>query len=75
MRLGLRDESVDEARQFDRQRPCGIPKVHARQCRNLVVTRAPGADASAQLWSNVSDEGVFESAVDILVGFLGDQCS
>ena len=73
VRLGLRDEGVDEAQDVACDRARVVEQVHPHERRDLVVAAAAGAQLAAELGTDVCDERLLERAVHVLVVRTGLQ--
>ena len=67
VRLGLRDDGVDETKDVARDRAGVIQQVHPHERRDLVVAAAAGAQLAAELRPDDADERLLERAVDVFV--------
>ena len=71
VRLGLRDDRVDETQDVARDRARVVEQVHPHEGGDLVVAAAAGAELAAELGSDDADERLLERAVHVFVGRVG----
>ena len=67
MRLGLRDDRIDEAQDVTGDRARMIEQVHPHEGGDLIVAASSGAQLAAELGTHGTQERRLESAVDILI--------
>ena len=68
VRLGLRDDRVDETQDVARDRAGVVEHIHPHERRDLVVAAAPARELAAELGPDLAEEcGGLECAVHVLV--------
>ena len=73
VRLGLRDDRVDQPQHVAGDRAGVVEQVHPHEGRDLVVAAAAGAQLAAELRADFADERGLERAVHVFVTGSGTQ--